>query len=194
MAQRDLFLTMPDGFALREGVLSAEDEAALTDRFAALPFTPFEFHGHLGKRRIVSFGYRYDYGVRKIRETAPLPDYLLPLQRLAGTVAGSAPDAFSQALVTEYAPGAGIGWHRDKAMFGDVVAFSFLAPCLLRFRRRNAKGWERRAQLVPPRSAYLLRGDARWEWEHSIPPQAALRYSVTFRNFVERADKPRTVR
>ncbi len=69
-------------------------------------------------------------------------------------------------------------------MFEDVVAVSFLSPCTLRFRRRQAQGWERAARKVGARSAYLLRGPARREWEHSVPPVDRLRYSVTFRNFV----------
>jgi alkylated DNA repair dioxygenase AlkB len=64
-----------------------------------------------------------------------------------------------------------------------VVAFSLLAPCTLRFRLTQAGGWARRAQTVAPRSAYLLRGPARFDWEHSIPPLSALRYSITLRTF-----------
>ncbi|HEY1706817.1 MAG TPA: alpha-ketoglutarate-dependent dioxygenase AlkB [Rhizomicrobium sp.] len=86
--------------------------------------------------------------------------------------------------MTEYAPGAGIGWHRDKPMFEDVVAISLLSPCTLRFRKRGGTGWQRASMAVQPRSAYLLRGAARREWEHSVPPVSTLRYSVTFRNFV----------
>jgi alkylated DNA repair dioxygenase AlkB len=111
-----------------------------------------------------------------------LPEFLLPLRERAAEVGGLAPDSLQQVLVTEYAPGAPIGWHRDKPMFQDVVAISFLAPCLLRFRCRLHDGWERRSLEVVPRSAYVLRGAARTEWEHSIPPLSALRYSVTFRN------------
>ena len=90
---------------------------------------------------------------------------------------------FQQVLVTEYAAGAGIGWHKDKPEFAEVVAFSFGSACTLRFRRKTAAGWDRRNLLVEPRSAYVLRGSARWDWEHSIPPQPALRYSVTLRTF-----------
>ena len=173
---------MPEGFVYREEVISTEEERHLAERFALLPFAPFEFHGFQGRRRVVSFGWRYDYAGRQIRPSAQLPEVLLPLRERAAEVAGLAPDSLQQVLVTEYAPGAPIGWHRDKPMFEDVVAISFLAPCLLRFRRRLGDGWERRSLEVMPRSAYVLRGTARTEWEHSIPPLSALRYSVTFRN------------
>lgn len=149
----------------------------------ALPFKPFEFHGHLGNRHIVSFGWRYDYAGRALRESDAIPEFLFPLREIAATLASLVPESLQQALVTQYVPGAGIGWHRDKPMFKDVVAFSFLSSCLLRFRRRQGTGWKRASIAVQPGSAYLLRGSARREWEHSIPPVNGLRYSVTFRNF-----------
>jgi alkylated DNA repair dioxygenase AlkB len=182
--QADLFpdeQAMPEGFVYRDEVISTEEERHLAERFALLAFAPFEFHGFQGRRRVVSFGWRYDYAGRQIRPSAQLPEVLLPLRERAAEIAGLAPESLQQVLVTEYAPGAPIGWHRDKPMFEDVVAISFLAPCLLRFRRRLGDGWERRSLEVMPRSAYVLRGAARTEWEHSIPPLSALRYSVTFR-------------
>jgi alkylated DNA repair dioxygenase AlkB len=182
--QADLFSNeqaMPEGFVYREEVISAEEERQFAERFALLPFAPFEFHGFQGRRRVVSFGWRYDYAGRQIRPSAELPGFILPLRERAAEVAGLAAESLQQILVTEYAPGAPIGWHRDKPEFQDVVAISFLAPCLLRFRRRLGAGWERRSLEVMPRSAYVLSGAARSQWEHSIPPLNALRYSVTFR-------------
>jgi alkylated DNA repair dioxygenase AlkB len=112
-----------------------------------------------------------------------MPKFLLPLRAIASGFSGIAEDKLEQALVTEYAPGAGIGWHRDKPMFEKVAALSFLAPCDLRLRRKNATGWERRSVHIAPRSGYLLSGPVREEWEHSIVPMETLRYSVTFRSF-----------
>jgi len=87
--------------------------------------------------------------------------------------------------VTEYSAGAGIGWHRDKAMFGDVIGISLLSACTFRLRLRDGDGWRRASVVAEPRSAYLMRGPSRTDWEHSIPPVNQLRYSVTFRNFRE---------
>jgi alkylated DNA repair dioxygenase AlkB len=185
--QTDLFGSVPkspDGFSYCEDVIAPEEEAALVACFADLSFQPFEFHGYLGKRRIVSFGWRYDYAGRALRGGETIPGFLMPLREKAANFAGVAADGLKQILVTEYAPGAGIGWHSDKPMFEDVVAISFLAPCTLRFRRKADTAWERRSLSVQPRSAYLLRGAARHIWQHSVPPVAELRYSVTFRNFV----------
>lgn len=184
MTSGDLFL--PDGFRYRDDAISEGEARALVARFAALPLKPFEFHGYLGKRRVVSYGYRYDYAGRRLRDSAVLPDFLEPLR--AAAMAFSGVPSLDQALVTEYAAGAGIGWHRDKPMFGSVVAFSFLSECTLRFRRKQGARWERRKTILKARSAYVLSGEARWDWEHSIPEMEALRYSVTFRDLLKPLD------
>jgi alkylated DNA repair dioxygenase AlkB len=164
-------------------VLSPEEEKSLVGHFADLPFRPFEVHGFLGKRRVVSFGWRYDYGAQRVQPSTPMPGFPLPLREHAAVVFGIAAERLEQALVIEYAPGAAIGWHRDKPTFKDVVAFSLLSPCRLRLRRRCSEAWQRWSAAVQPRSAYVLRGAARQEWEHSIPPLESLRYSVTVRDF-----------
>jgi alkylated DNA repair dioxygenase AlkB len=186
--QGDLFAVEPagpEGFLYRDDVMPLAEEKTLLERFRDLPFKPFEFHGFLGKRRVVSFGFRYDYAGRSLQDSDPLPPFLLPLRERAAAFAGVPVDGLKQVLINEYEGGAGIGWHRDKPMFADVIAVSLGAPCVLRFRRKRGDGWERASQELRPRSAYLLRGPARWEWEHGIPSIRDLRYSVTFRNFVE---------
>ena len=186
--QLDFFAPGPGAPAGLRYVPEAVDraqEAELVGRFAGLPFRAFEFHGYEGKRRVVSYGWRYDFAKAVVEEAPPLPPFLEPLREVAARIAGRPAAEFVQALVTEYAPGTTIGWHRDKAVFGDVVGLSFLSAC--RFRLRRALGgdgrrrWERYAFTAEPRSAYLLRGPVRAEWEHGIPPVPALRYSVTFR-------------
>jgi alkylated DNA repair dioxygenase AlkB len=189
--QKDFFepdAGLPDGFAYRENILSKEEEGKWLGHFETLPFKPFEFHGYLGNRRVVSFGWRYDYAGRALQESAPIPDFLLDLQARAADFAGLSAQSLQQALVTEYAPGAGIGWHRDKPMFEDVTAISFGSACRLRFRRKRADGWDRAAWTIAPRSIYLLRGPARHSWYHSIPAVSTLRYSVTFRDFIKSPD------
>ena len=115
---------MPSGFAYDEDVITAEGERALVASIAALPLKPFEFHGDTGNRRVVSFGWRYDYGARAFEQAAAIPSLLLPLRALAARCVGLAPARLEHVLVTEYVEGAGIGWHGDKAEFADVVAVS----------------------------------------------------------------------
>jgi alkylated DNA repair dioxygenase AlkB len=174
---------LPEGFRYRPEFLRPDEERDLVRHIAALPLKPFEFHGFTGNRRVVSFGWRYDFNERDLLQADDMPPFLLPLRERAAGLAGLPPTAYQHALVTEYAPGAAIGWHRDKAVFDEVVGVSLLSPCPFRFRRGNAGAWERVSVTIEPRSAYLLTGPARTEWEHSIPPVASLRYSITFRNF-----------
>jgi alkylated DNA repair dioxygenase AlkB len=173
----------PEGFRYAPNLFSPAAERAFVAQFETLPFKPFEFHGYQGNRRIVSLGYRYDYAGQTLRTSEAMPPFLQPLREIAGQFSGISVDALEQALVTEYAPGAGIGWHRDKPMFQDVVALSFLAPCVLRLRRQDGAGWLRQSAEIAPRSGYLLHGAVRAEWEHSIVLMDVLRYSVTFRSF-----------
>lgn len=183
-AQPDLFgapVLEPEGLRLEARFLEPGEQDALAARFAALPFAPFEFHGWTGARRVVSFGSRYDFARGRLEPADPLPGFLRALADRAADWAGLPPEAIAQALITEYRPGAGIGWHRDRPQYGQVVGLSFGAPCRLRFRRRDGAGWARRAVDLPPGSAYRLDGPARWDWEHGIAPLAALRYSATFR-------------
>jgi alkylated DNA repair dioxygenase AlkB len=187
--QRDLFAPVPAwpaGFAYQEEIVTLADEAALLRNMEALSFQPFDFRGFLAKRHVAWFGWRYDYAGGQLRDSEPIPPFLLPLRAHAAAFAGVSPESLQQILINQYAPGAGIGWHRDKPMFGDVIAVSLAAPCILRMRRAAGDGWERASIQVQPRSAYLLRGEVRWDWQHSIPPVEQLRYSVTFRTLVDR--------
>jgi alkylated DNA repair dioxygenase AlkB len=174
----------PDGFSCWPEAFSPDEESAWVQQFRTLPFKPFEFHGYFGKRRIVSFGWRYDYAGRRLRASEPMPEFLEPLRLRAAVVAGLDARRLQQALITEYDAGVSIGWHRDKPMFEDVVALSFLSSCRLRLRRRHGGRWQRWSAGIEPRSIYRLGGPARHDWEHSIPPVGGLRYSVTFRSFV----------
>jgi alkylated DNA repair dioxygenase AlkB len=182
--QGELFATpggLPEGFGYQPDLLSAAEAAALARELGSLPFQPFDFHGYQANRQVVSFGHRYDYGRRAVVAAAPLPGFLEPLRQLIAGAFGRPAAAFAQVLINEYRPGAGIGWHRDKAAFGEVVGVSLLAPCTLRFRRRSGETWQRASLTVAPRSAYLLAGPSRTVWQHSIPPLERHRYSITFR-------------
>ena len=176
---------LPDGFRYRPDVISAADEKRLVARFETLPLKPFEFHGYLGNRRIFTFGHKYMFAGADADEDHSIPDDLRPLMEIAGEISGQPAERFEQIMVTEYAPGAGIGWHLDRPNYEDIVSISFLAPCALRLRRKAGDGWERRTTHIAPRSAYLLHGAVRNDWQHSIAPMEKLRYSVTLRTFRE---------
>lgn len=171
----------PEGFRYLEEFLAEREERDLVARMSDLPFKEFEFQGYLGKRRVVSFGWQYVFDGSGLRKAGDIPEFLLPLRRKAAAFAGLGPEELQHVLLTEYRPGAGIGWHRDRSVFGETIGISLGSPCRLRFRRKRGERWERAAILVRPRSAYLLTGPSRTEWEHSIPEMETLRYSITFR-------------
>lgn len=182
--QPDLFAapsTLPEGFRHVQELISAQEERALIGELQGLPFKEFEFHGFVGKRRVVSFGWRYDFNGGGFHRIEPIPAFLLPLRAKAAAFASIEAGAIEHALVTEYRDGAAIGWHRDRPVFDDVIGISLGSPCLFRFRRKAGATWQRCSLTAAPRSAYLLRGPSRTDWEHSIPGVNGLRYSVTFR-------------
>ncbi len=172
---------MPEGFRYQPDLISPKDERALEEQLAKLAFTEFEFRGYVGKRRTVSFGWRYDFIRQELQRADDIPTFLLPLRESVAAFANLDESGLEHVLVTEYGPGAPIGWHRDKSVFAEVVGVSLLSPCLFRLRRKRSDGWQRASLTLEPRSAYLLSGPARVDWEHSIPAVSSLRYSVTFR-------------
>jgi alkylated DNA repair dioxygenase AlkB len=182
-AQADLFRpsNVAEGFAYCPEIISAGEETALAEEIAALPLEAFRFQGFVAKRRVMSYGWRYDFDRSRFEQTNPIPHFLLPLKVRAAAFAGLRPDDIAHALVTEYLPGTPIGWHRDRPVFEDVIGISLLSACTFRFRRKVGTKWDRHAIIAEPRSLYLMRGPSRWEWEHSIPEVEETRYSVTFR-------------
>jgi alkylated DNA repair dioxygenase AlkB len=181
----------PEGLRYEAELIDAREEQRLIAEFRDLDFNPFQFHGFTGKRRVVYYGWRYDFDGGGLKRADPIPPFLLPARALAAGFAGRDASALEQALITEYAPGATIGWHRDRPVFGDVVGISLNTACTFRFRRKVGERWERRAFIAEPRSAYRLGEAARDEWEHSIPAVAALRYSITFRTLRDRHEGAR---
>jgi alkylated DNA repair dioxygenase AlkB len=171
----------PEGLRYQPAFITGGEERGLIEAFAALPLAPFQFGAFEGKRRVASFGVRYDFGDQRLHTAAPFPDFIKPLAARAETFAGLQCGAIRQVLCTEYATGAGIGWHRDKGAFDVVLGLSLGSACPFRFRRKAAARWQRFTLEAAPCSLYLMTGAARSLWEHSIAPVAAPRWSITFR-------------
>ena len=132
LQQADLFepaSKYPAGFRYAPEFIAPAEEQALVDHLQRLELKPFDFHGFLGKRRVVSFGWRYDFNGGGLTRTDDMPDFLLPLRERAAVFAGLRATDLQQVLLTEYQPGAPIGWHKDRSVFGDVVGISLLSAC-----------------------------------------------------------------
>lgn len=186
MAQRNLFPSAGDtfarGYAYEPDFLSEEDEQALIGEIQRLPLRQAKYKGYLAHRRIVSYGGRYDFTAQRLQPGEPIAPFLHPLRARAAAWAGWPADDFTHALVAQYPPGSQLGWHRDVPDFELVMGISLAGPCRMRFRHYPPRFRERSIALeIEPRSIYRLQDAARWEWQHSVPPVPALRYSVTFR-------------
>jgi DNA oxidative demethylase len=171
----------PSGFLYHPEVVSDAEERELAAELGRIEFGAVTMRGQVARRRTAHFGWLYGYESWRITPGPPLPEFLGPLRARAATLAGIAPEALAEVLLTEYPPGAGIGWHRDAPQFGLVIGVSLLSDCRMRFQRSSGSERQTRAVILAPRSAYVLAGEARLQWQHSIPPTRALRFSVTFR-------------
>ena len=174
------------GLAYHDNFVSEGEAEALVRRLEREELTPFRFHGWLGNRKTKTYGWRYDFDDASFAPAEPIPPWLDGLRRKAAELAGVVPSEFAHVLLARYDPGAGIGWHRDRPQFQDVVGISLGSPATLRFRQRTKDGFRRANIFLEPRSAYLLSGEVRREWEHSITPGDTLRFSITFRSLSEK--------
>jgi alkylated DNA repair dioxygenase AlkB len=171
---------LPEGFQYRDEFISHAEHEDLLKRLASLDFRVFNFQGYLAKRRIVEYGFEYDYSSRKAAAAQPIPEFLEPLKQRAAEWAGIESHEIVEAVITEYPPGAPIGWHRDVPQFGTIIGISLGSNCRMRLKPYKREG-RIVAKILEPRSVYLIRGVARWNYQHSIPAVKDLRYSITFR-------------
>ena len=185
-SQPDLFdEPRPAGLSQAPAFVTPGEEQTLIASIDAAELSPFRFHGWLGKRLTVSYGWHYDFDDASFVPAEPIPDWLLPLRGRAALFARLKPGALVQALLIRYDAGAGIGWHRDRPVFEHVLGISLGAPATMRFRRRKPGGFDRASAFLTPRSIYHLTGEARYEWEHSIAAMEVTRWSITFRSLSE---------
>lgn len=178
----DLFGAPPlPGLSTRSALVDVDEERALIELIDATGPTPFRFQGWTGRRLTTSFGRDYDFEAGRSMEAPPIPEWLLPVRVRAADFAGLDPESLVQALLIRYDAGAGIGWHRDRPIYGHVVGISLGEPATMRFRRRRPGGFDRASVPLEPRASYHLTGPARHEWEHSIVEMERPRWSITFR-------------
>jgi alkylated DNA repair dioxygenase AlkB len=171
----------PSGLRYQPDLVSKSEQAELIARIRELPLAPFQFGAFEGKRRVLSFGWRYDYSDQKLKQADDLPDWLASFVSRVEEFAGLPASAVRQVLCTEYETDVGIGWHRDKPQFDQIFGLSLGSACKFRFRRKSGTTWQRFTFDAQPRSLYMMAGESRHIWEHSIPPVESERYSITFR-------------
>ena len=185
MTQADLFAggsRLPSGLSHRPEFITPAEEDELLRGIAALELREAAYKEYTAKRRVASFGAGYDFDANELTPAPVIAPFLLPLREKVAQWAGIPAAHFGYALVSEYRPGTQLGWHRDVPQFELVAGVSLAGAARMRFRRFPPK---RGAPILvldlAPRSAYILRDEARWGWQHGIAPTATLRYSITFR-------------
>jgi alkylated DNA repair dioxygenase AlkB len=189
--QHDLFdagpplPALPEGFLYQREFLTREEEASLVARLRELPFSEAKYREFTARRRTVSYGGQYDFSRNRLDEAPDIPPFLFPLREKAAAWVGIEPTLFVHGLVTEYQPGTPLGWHRDVPNFEVIVGVSLAGYARMRLRPYRPGEKQRREETVvlelEPRSAYVMRDNARWGWQHCISETKELRYSVTFR-------------
>jgi alkylated DNA repair dioxygenase AlkB len=188
MSQAELFAeesALPSGLRYLPDFLSREEERVLLEGIAALDLREAQYKEFTAKRRVASFGAGYDFTANELKPAPAIAPFLLPLREKVAAWAGVEADRFGYALVAEYRPGTQLGWHRDVPHFELVAGVSLGTACTMRFRPFPPHKGARILTLpLEPRSAYVLRDEARWKWQHSIAPTPQLRYSITFRTRV----------
>ena len=197
----DLPAELPHGLVFEHDFLSVSEESVLLEWFGTLPFREARFKTYYARRRVVSFhsaalGESYDStSDDDLAPVGPPPPLIDGLRERVAAFVGNhghptpcTAESFVHVLVSEYQAGTPIGWHRDKPHYGIVAGISLGSRARMRFRPVPAPGeWTRvdpKSLIVldlEPRSIYLMRGDIRWRWQHSILPTKALRYSITMR-------------
>ncbi|WP_419849880.1 alpha-ketoglutarate-dependent dioxygenase AlkB [Candidatus Poriferisocius sp.] len=191
--------TVPTGLEYRPDFLAASEERGLLDRVDRS-----EWLTDLS-RRVLHFGYKYDYTSRSLDESArigPLPEWLAQLSHMVRDAASEEAKRlldrerpFEQAIINEYLPGQGIAPHIDRDCFGPVVATVSLGSAVNMDFCCESTG-DAYLQCLAPRSLVLLHGDARSKWRHGIAKRQSdtlngqktkrqRRVSITFRTIAE---------
>jgi alkylated DNA repair dioxygenase AlkB len=187
---------LPPGFLYQPNFLSEMEEADLLRTIETLEFGAYDFRGYIAKRRVVAYGggYNDDSGTRRMAITDEvIPEFLRSIRDRAAAIAGMSADEIVQAMVTEYSVGTPIGWHRDSPQFGTIIGISLRSSSRLRlkpYQRLRSKPDQKEGKIISvlldPRSIYVMRGEARWNFQHSIPAVKELRYSITLRSLSEK--------
>ena len=175
-------ISPPEGFSYQPDFISIDEERELLNILKGLSFGVFEMHGVEARRKVIHYGMKYNFLSRTASKTNSPPSWLLDLKKKSEVLLKK---EIPQILITHYPPGAPIGWHFDAPPFESLLGVSLLNPCRFLLRKGEKRSWKKFEMSLEPRSAYIIQGESRWEWQHHIPPVKEERYSITFRTLVE---------
>jgi alkylated DNA repair dioxygenase AlkB len=180
----DEFPVFPPGFKYLPNFLTVEQETDLLEIISHLQLHTFIFQGFEARRKVASFGYDYHFQNRELKKGEPIPSAFKPLISKVSALIKKEPAEIDELLVTEYPPGAVINWHRDAPPFGLIAGISLLTDCIFKLKPHEKSRQKKGTTISLPvqrRSLYVMEGEAREEWQHSIAPVRSTRYSITLR-------------
>jgi alkylated DNA repair dioxygenase AlkB len=174
----------PNGFIYHPDFIDANQENDLIEIIKQFELRPMMFQGFEAKRRTMSFGYDYSFDDRKISKGKNIPHEFYPLVSRVAEVCHVKQEDFSELLVTEYPVGSVINWHRDAPPFELIAGISVLSDCIFKLRPHDKAKQTRKSIISFPvahRSLYIIKNEARYDWQHSTAPVKHVRYSITLR-------------
>lgn len=174
----------PEGFSYFPQFISNNDEAELCKEISRIQLHNFNFQGFKANRKVASFGFDYSFDNGSLTKGEEIPkefDFLI--DKVAQHL-GIKPGQFAELLITEYPAGSVINWHRDAPPFDIIAGISLMGDCTFRLRPHD-KAKQTRASIISipvhRRSLYVINGEARTDWQHSISPVKQTRFSITLR-------------
>jgi alkylated DNA repair dioxygenase AlkB len=179
----------PPGFTYIPDFLTSSEAQSLYNTISKIELHTFSFQGFEAKRQVASFGHDYNFDQKSISAGQEIPVVFKPIIKKVADHLQINPEDFQELLLTEYPIGSVINWHRDAFPFDVIVGISLCADCIFRLRPhdKNKRGKGSVISIpVKQRSLYVMRGEARMAWQHSIAPVKAKRYSVTLRTLKNR--------
>jgi alkylated DNA repair dioxygenase AlkB len=174
----------PPGFMYIPEFISVEDEKELCREVSAIELHTFTFQGFEAKRKVASFGYDYSFEKVKLSKGKDIPPVFDKIIASVADYLQITKDAFAELLVTQYPPGSVINWHRDAPPFDIIAGISLRSDCAFRLRPYKEVIRSRKTVISFPverRSLYIIQGESRTDWQHSISPVKSERYSITLR-------------
>jgi alkylated DNA repair dioxygenase AlkB len=168
------------GFSYYPNFITQEEEQNLINEIQLLTWQQVVLFGQIAKRRVVHFGMDYHYERRTVLPTQPIPEFLNEIKTRGAVLLKMRSEEIVEVLITEYPINAGIGWHRDAAVFEAICGISLNSSTVIQLRKRDDPQ-EQYKLFLERGSAYTLTNEVRWNWEHRIAPVKQLRYSITLR-------------
>ena len=183
------------GFKLYRNFISEALEEELMEEIDSMPWV-VDYD-----RRLQYYGYRNElekpYDLVKFPVSIPPKIYRLSEELVDQKILDAQPD---QVIINEYDPGQGIRPHKDRNYFDNqICGINLGSGCVMKFIR--IKGGDVVDIEVPRRSIYVMQDEARYKWNHAIPPRKKdliggnrqhreRRLSITYRKVLPKKVKP----